>query len=499
METTIEQQVALDEALVPSIKMLRIGKSNFRLPSDIQSKESNLQVAYDVLRRSSFFKSFLVTANVPEIYMQEFWATAYVHQHSIRFKMDSRKNIVDLEAFREMLHISPRVLRQSFDELPFEDEILDFLRFLGHSAQIKTLSDWNTRIKKKSNEMYYPRFIKVIIHHFMTKKPSIPRRNKVNWHYVRDDILFSTIKVVSRHQNTQQYDAILPIELTTEYIRNTKAYREYYACATREAAPKPKTSARRKREVERTEAEQLKIILRRSRQKMHISQHGGSSTNEGTGFKPEVSDVPSDDSEEEISWNSSDDEDVDAQEKGRDDDEGKKNDESDDGKDDDDDDQDDAERDDDDDDDDDEEEIAKLDEQEDTESGEGDAEETESDAESAEEETREEEEESFNPISRTPEDSGDDGNGVESIFTTASSPIAPLQTSTPIMNPSTIATITTLSDAPIPPTTIPSAVIQNLPTFDSVFRFEDRVKSLEVNFSEFMQTNQFAKAVSNIS
>nr|GFC63222.1 hypothetical protein [Tanacetum cinerariifolium] len=66
------------------------------------------------------------------------------------------------------------------------------------------------------------------------------------------------------------------------------------------------------------------------------------------------------------------------------------------------------------------------------------------------------------------------------------------------MTPSTIATITTSSEAPIPPTTIPRAVLENLPTFDSVFRFEDRVKSLEVNFSEFMQTNQFAKAVSKI-
>nr|GFA92094.1 hypothetical protein [Tanacetum cinerariifolium] len=114
-------------------------------------------------------------------------------------------------------------------------------------------------------------------------------------------------------------------------------------------------------------------------------------------------------------------------------------------------------------------------------------------------ETREEEEESFDLIPRTPEDDEDDGNGVESIFTTASSPIAPLPTPTPIMTPSTIAIITTSSEAPIPPTTIPSAVLENLLTFDSVFLFEDRVKSLEVNFSEFMQTNQFAKAVSNIA
>nr|GFB03986.1 hypothetical protein [Tanacetum cinerariifolium] len=49
MATTIDQQVALDEALVPSAQRLRIGRSNFRLPSDIQSKESTLQVVYDVL------------------------------------------------------------------------------------------------------------------------------------------------------------------------------------------------------------------------------------------------------------------------------------------------------------------------------------------------------------------------------------------------------------------------------------------------------------------
>nr|GEX91703.1 hypothetical protein [Tanacetum cinerariifolium] len=167
-------------------------------------------------------------------------------------------------------------------------------------------------------------------------------------------MIFSTIKVVSRHQNTQQYGAMLPIELTNEEIRNTMAYKEYHAYATREAAPKPKASARMKRsssgsfttpptvvasprptiaatpkltaaakgkqpakakslsalsEVAMTEAEQLKLALKRSRQQMHISQPGGSGTDKGTGSKLGVQNVPSDDSEEEISWNSSDDED----------------------------------------------------------------------------------------------------------------------------------------------------------------------------------------------
>nr|GEW60149.1 hypothetical protein [Tanacetum cinerariifolium] len=286
--------------------------------------------------------AFLVTADVPEIYMQELWATATVHQHSIRFKLDTRKHIVDLESFREMLHISPRILGQSFTELPFEEEILEFLR---------------------------------------------------------DDVLFSTIKVVLRHQTTQQYGAILPIELTTEDIRNSKAYKEYYACATGETAPKPKASARKKKggsassttpptpiatptptttvvaapmlsaatkgkqparatstteltDVERTEAEQLKIVFRKSRQETHISQQRGFGTDEGTGSKPRVPDVPSDDSEEELSWNSFDDEDDEAE---------KVND-----------------------DDDDEEEISKVGEQEATKSNEGDDEATESDKESME-------------------------------------------------------------------------------------------------------------------
>nr|GEU64086.1 hypothetical protein [Tanacetum cinerariifolium] len=84
MATTINQQVAPDESLVPSTQRLRIGRSNFRLPSDIQSKESTLQVIYDVLRNSPLFRAFQVTADVLEIYMQEFWATAKLHHNSTR-------------------------------------------------------------------------------------------------------------------------------------------------------------------------------------------------------------------------------------------------------------------------------------------------------------------------------------------------------------------------------------------------------------------------------
>nr|GEZ09603.1 hypothetical protein [Tanacetum cinerariifolium] len=43
----------------------------------------------------------------------------------------------------EMLHICLRLPGQTFDELLFEEEILAFFRFLGHSGEIRKLNNVN--------------------------------------------------------------------------------------------------------------------------------------------------------------------------------------------------------------------------------------------------------------------------------------------------------------------------------------------------------------------
>nr|GFC29673.1 hypothetical protein [Tanacetum cinerariifolium] len=73
-----------------------------------------------------------------------------------------------------------------------------------------------------------------------------------------------------------------------------------------------------------------------------------------------------------------------------------------------------------------------------------------------------------------------------------------LETPTPIMTPSTIATITTSGEPLIPPPTISSIILENLPTFNSEFHFEERLRSLETSFFEYRQTNQFTDALSAI-
>nr|GEW71270.1 retrovirus-related Pol polyprotein from transposon TNT 1-94 [Tanacetum cinerariifolium] len=478
MNTIIEQQVAMDEALVPHAQRLRIGRSNFRLLSDIKSKESTLQLAYDVLRICPFFKAFMVTADVPD-----------------------------------MLQICPRVHGQSFDEPSFKEEILPFIHFLRHNAAIRTLTDvninklyqpwrsfaaiinkfltrkssgydslrlsqaqilwglyhkrnidyayllWEAFIyqvehknTKKSNEMYYPRFTKVIIHHFMSKDPSILRRNKVNWHYVKDDHMFSMIKLT------------------------------------------------------------------------HISQASGSGTDERTGSIPGVPDVPTDESEEELSWNSTNHEgkdgDDDQEDEGDDGEEGDGDDDDEDNdgeKGDDDDEDNDGEKGDDDDDDADQE-VEREDDKDDEEECNGDEDLglNVGGEDGHGEEEEEEEDELYKDVNINQgkgiratlevEDShvtltSVNPDGMESIFETTSqldvptpTYVAPFPMTAPTMTPSTIATITTTSQAPILPTTASSSIIQDLLNFGSLFGFDNRLRTLEANFSEFTQTNQFARA-----
>nr|GEW09405.1 reverse transcriptase domain-containing protein [Tanacetum cinerariifolium] len=147
---------------------------------------------------------------------------------------------------------------------------------------------------------------------FFKDDPSIPRRNKVNWHYVRDDQMFTTIKLVLRHQNTQQFGAMLPVELTNEDIRNTTAYKEYYAIPSGEAPPKMKASMRKTQSSsDTTMLPPMTITIKRSLHQTHISQASGSGADKGTGIILGVLDVPTDESDKEISWKLSDEDDDD--------------------------------------------------------------------------------------------------------------------------------------------------------------------------------------------
>ncbi|GJV35525.1 hypothetical protein Tco_1408002 [Tanacetum coccineum] len=377
MALSIADQIALDDALVAPADRLKIGKCNLRLSSDVTSKEATLQVVYDVLKLTPFYKAFQVTADAPEIYMQEFWASAYVHNRSSTTEKEILIFLASLGHsgdIRKLTDVNVNKLHQpwrsfaavinkclcgtpSYDSLRlsqaqilwgmYNKKNVDYAYLLWEDFIFKI----ENKSTKKGSAMYYPRFTKLVVNYVMEKDPSIPRRNKVNWHYARDDPMFTTINVISRNEATQLYGAILPVALTNEDIRNSESYKEYYAMASGTIPPKtkgskkkantdaipkrkPPTAPKEKKsgtgkqkttelenipEADLTEAEQLKIVIKRSRQETHSSQASGSGADEGTGVTPGVPDAPDYDSEDDISWKSSDDDQDDEQDQDDDD------------------------------------------------------------------------------------------------------------------------------------------------------------------------------------
>ncbi|GJV47302.1 hypothetical protein Tco_1437514 [Tanacetum coccineum] len=217
----------------------------------------------------------------------------------------------------------------------------------------------------RKEHMPYLRFTKVIINHFISKDKTISMRNRINLHIICDDSLLGTLKFVSKKQDYQQYGALIPDDMINKDIKDSQAYKTYYDFATGKVPPRksrkykkvdlpsrklspvkkgkrvkrpakksitaptagvairdtPGVSVSKKKahakadrskgieilsDVALSEAAQLKEATKRSKKDYHISQASGS--DEGTGTKPRVPDVPTYESESENeSWGDSED------------------------------------------------------------------------------------------------------------------------------------------------------------------------------------------------
>ncbi|GJU69459.1 hypothetical protein Tco_1255718 [Tanacetum coccineum] len=384
MELTLEQT---QQGVSYEVLNIRVNSFTMKMeillePASNKLMEATLQVVYDVLKLTPFYKAFQVTADAPEIYMQEFWASAYVHNrseilaflaslgHSGEIRKITDVNVNKLhQPWRSFAAIINKCLsgKPSYDSLRLSQAQILWGMYNKKNVDYAYLlwEDFTYHIEnkntKKGNAMYYPRFTKLIVNFVMAKDPSIPRRNKVNWHYARDDPVFTTINVISRNEDTQLYGSILPTELTNKYIRISESYKEYHAIASGKIPPKMKRSKKKAdtytttkmkpptvpkekkekksgkgkqkaKELETiseavlTEAEQLKIITKRSRKETHSSHASGSGADEGTSVTPGVPDAPDYDSDDDISWKSSDDDQDD--EKAQDDEDEDKNDDN---------------------------------------------------------------------------------------------------------------------------------------------------------------------------
>nr|GEU34160.1 hypothetical protein [Tanacetum cinerariifolium] len=285
MSSITAQQTKLDLELFPKEKRLEIGKCNERLnPGKIQ-KEPTFQVVLDVLALTSCYIAFLITADVLEVYMHQFWGSG-----------------------------------QDFDALPTDEEIvsslenLDILGRLIHSMMLLLIICINLGelLLLSLTKVYLER--QLVLTSFISTEHKSFRRNKIRMHSSKDDYLVNSLRFVSIKEATQIYGAILPKSLTSPKMKETNAYKTYLGFATGATPPKKARKFKKPASHQLTtisispeeptkKSKRVKKSLR-DFHKTHLSGSGTvtkttlsaakikqSVTNEGTAIKPEVLDV----------------------------------------------------------------------------------------------------------------------------------------------------------------------------------------------------------------
>ncbi|GJS42474.1 hypothetical protein Tco_0567517 [Tanacetum coccineum] len=246
MSSITAQQTKLDMELVPKEKRLEIGKCNGRLNPGKKQRKHTFQVVLDALALTPCYSAFLITADVHEVYMHQFWDTIYKYENSYRFRMYKKKKFdLNLEIFRDIFQICPRVheFGHTGEIKKITDIVVDqmhqpwrtFATIINQSLSGKTTGldklrlsraqilwgmyykknvdyvellweDFTYQIDnkghKKQDKMYYPRFTNVIIHHFLTKDKTIYKRNKIGMHTSRDDYLINTLRFISAKEES---------------------------------------------------------------------------------------------------------------------------------------------------------------------------------------------------------------------------------------------------------------------------------------------------------
>nr|GEW71544.1 hypothetical protein [Tanacetum cinerariifolium] len=149
MELENIQQVALDEALVSIDDQVKIVSCNMRIDPNTKQKEATYQVVLDILMLSPCYKAILITADVPQIYMQQFWFTiTKIKNSSYLFQLNNKKFEIGVELFCEILYICPRLPNNEFMAPPPHDVLVSFFKQLDAYLTYLALSI-GTEVPKK--------------------------------------------------------------------------------------------------------------------------------------------------------------------------------------------------------------------------------------------------------------------------------------------------------------------------------------------------------------
>ncbi|GJV54833.1 retrovirus-related pol polyprotein from transposon TNT 1-94, partial [Tanacetum coccineum] len=141
-----QQVVARDDKWVPFSERVNISSTNIRLETTVPQKEETFQIVIDVIKNSTFFKAFTISAD---------------------------KCTVNAEVFRKILNLCPRVEGVDFTDVPDDDTTLTFLIDLGYKGPLYKYTNMFV------DHMHQPwKTLAAIINKCLSRKTATPKESK---------------------------------------------------------------------------------------------------------------------------------------------------------------------------------------------------------------------------------------------------------------------------------------------------------------------------------
>ncbi|GKA55428.1 hypothetical protein Tco_0754377 [Tanacetum coccineum] len=145
-----------DEQIVPRSQWLIIGKSNLLFNAQKIQKNPIFQISVDILSNTNFFRAFTASANVPAIYLQQFWNTMKYDEKTGVYRCQIDEQWFDLSAdlLRKALAITPVIPAHPFELPPSGNNVIDFVNELGYpeSERLLAVTNPNTQFCKCCGE-----------------------------------------------------------------------------------------------------------------------------------------------------------------------------------------------------------------------------------------------------------------------------------------------------------------------------------------------------------
>ncbi|GJW39275.1 retrovirus-related pol polyprotein from transposon TNT 1-94 [Tanacetum coccineum] len=280
-----------DEQIVPRSQWLIIGKSNLLFNAQKIQKNPIFQISVDILSNTNFFQAFTASANVPAIYLQQFWKTMTYNEKTGVYSCQVDEQWFDLSAdlLRKALAITPVNPTHPFELPPSGNTMIDFINELGYHEPVEIVSNirtpssanavgnhhstnvdhadliWEELLKgiqnifpqhkashkaslknpkKKVTPLLIPygRFSKVIIYYF-ARNNNIHRRPDSAVHHTRDDYVLGNLKFVPKGESVEVFRMAIPDPLITEAIQQSSYYPMYLKMVAGNTKKTPQESA----------------------------------------------------------------------------------------------------------------------------------------------------------------------------------------------------------------------------------------------------------------